>query len=522
MGAVANMDVSALIGAEDLEGVRDAVAGLSASVASAAAMLRMEDAFEPFASVLLSLQREPMPATVGMPSRRGAEDAPAASARARTLEAMARIQAGGALSAAWLWLDKAGAQERAAALDAELAGGGVTGPLQGLPIGYKDMFDRRGRRAGWGSVARDDVAPASRDATIVTRLERAGGVLLGALHMAEFAMSPTGLNDHLGHGCNPHHIEYVSGGSSSGAGMVVGAGQVPLAIGSDTGGSVRLPAALCGVAGLKPTQFRVSVFGAMPLSPSLDCIGPLAHSADLCGSALAAMAGADPHDRSCVDMPFCDGAWRGRSAADFTVAIPRLEQGDHVSAEMLAVVRHARAVLAEAGVRFVEVPLPDLALYGQLGSVLLAAESAALHREGMLRRPHMFGRQVRRRLSRGLLLSGQDYFDALRLRAPLLRGFMREVLGGADALLLPTTPAAAPRIKDTIGSDHARLEREFGKLSYWTRGINYLGLPALSLPAGRDAAGLPLGVQLVGAPFDEARILAIACIAESLPDWQTV
>lgn len=522
MGAAANMNVSALIGPEDLEDVRGAVAALSASVASAATMLRMADAFEPFSGVLLSLQRDPMPPTVGMQSRRRSADGPAGPARAHVADAFAHIQAGGAVSSAWLWLDKAGALTRAEALDAELAGGSSAGLLQGLPIGFKDMFDRCGRTASWGSVARDHIAPASRDATLLTRLERAGGVLLGALHMAEFAMSPTGLNDHLGHGCNPHQAQHASGGSSSGSGMVVGAGHVPLAIGSDTGGSVRLPAALCGVAGLKPTQFRVSVFGAMPLSPSLDCIGPLAVSADLCGTALATMAGADARDPSCVDLPFRDGAWHGRSAADFTVAVPRLEQGDHVSEEMLAVLWHVRGRLAEAGVRFVEVPLPELALYGQLGSVLLAAESAALHREGMLRSPHMFGRQVRRRLSRGLLLSGQDYFDALRLRAPLLRVFMRETLGEADALLLPTTPAGAPRIKDTIGNDHARLEREFGKLSYWTRGINYLGLPALSLPAGKDKAGLPLGVQFVGAPFDEARILAIACIAESLPAWQRV
>jgi len=519
---VANVSVNSLISQEDLEGVRDSVAVLSASVASAASMLRMEDAFEPFSGVLLSLQRDPIPTPVGMPSGRSTPSRSFVPSRPAVAESIARIEAAGELSSAWLSLERGESLNRADALDEGQARGHRAGLLQGVPIGIKDMFDRRGRVARWGSASRDHVSPATRDATVVTRLEGEGGVLIGALHMAEFAMSPTGLNDHLGHGRNPHQPERVSGGSSSGAGMAVGAGHVPLAIGSDTGGSVRLPAALCGATGLKPTQFRVSVFGAMPLSPSLDCIGPLAVNADLCGAALAAMAGSDQLDLSCVDLPFRDGCWRGRTPADFTVAIPRLEQGDHLSAETLAVVRRVRGVLSEAGVRFIEVPLPDLALYGQLGSVLLAAESTALHREAIHRTPHIFGRQVRRRLSRGLLMSGLDYFDAQRLRAPLLRVFMREILGGADALLLPTTPAGAPRIEDTIGDDHARLEREFARLSYWTRGINYLGLPALSLPAGKDEAGLPLGIQFVGAPFDEERILALGCIAQSLPDWEKV
>ncbi|MDI3492042.1 MAG: aspartyl-tRNA(Asn)/glutamyl-tRNA(Gln) amidotransferase subunit [Thauera sp.] len=522
MGAVESVSVTSLISQEDLDDVRESVAALSASVASAAAMLRMKDAFEPFSGVLLSLQRDPMPALVGMPAWLSSSSGSPVSSRSVVADSIARIEVAGELSCAWLSLDKGESVQRAKALDEEQARGCRAGLLQGVPIGIKDMFDRRGRVARWGSAVRDHVAPANRDATIVTRLEGEGGVLIGALHMAEFAMSPTGLNDHLGHGRNPHQPDHVSGGSSSGAGMAVGAGHVPLAIGSDTGGSVRLPAALCGVTGLKPTQFRVSVFGAMPLSPSLDCIGPLAVSADLCGAALAAMAGPDPLDLSCVDLPFRDGSWRGRAPADFTVALPRLEVGDHLSAEMLAVVSRVRGVLSEAGVRFVEVPLPDLALYGQLGSVLLAAESTALHRDAIHGTPQIFGRQVRRRLSRGLLMSGMDYFDAQRLRAPLLRVFMRDILGGADALMLPTTPAGAPRIQDTIGNDHARLEREFAKLSYWTRGINYLGLPALSLPAGTDQAGLPLGVQFVGAPFDEERILALGHIAQSLPDWQKV
>ncbi len=505
------------IPAEDLTDVREAVAGLSSSVASISHLLRMVDACEPFSEALLTARRLPMPAQVGTPSQ--SMSIPRGEARKCVEASLARIEAGMTEPSAWLRVDKEEALARAAALDGAAVAGKPVGGLHGVGVGLKDMFERRGRTAGWGSVIRRSEPPASADATIVTRLEQAGAVLLGALHMAEFAMSPTGLNDHLGHGCNPHDPRHVSGGSSSGAGMAVGAGEVELAIGSDTGGSVRLPAALCGVTGLKPTQFRVSTHGAMPLSPSLDCLGPLATSADLCGKALAAMAGADVMDRACVNMPVQAGSWLGRTASDFTIAMPRLEVGDLLSSDMLIALHRARGVLSEAGVCFVEIDQPDLGLYGNLGSVLLAVESAAIHRANLSHSPDVFGRQVRRRLSRGLLVSGLDFHEAQRLRAPVLNSFLSEALGGADAVLLPTTPAGAPRIQDTIGTDYARLEREFGRLSYWTRGINYLGLPALSLPAGTDAAGLPLGVQLVGAPFDEERLLAIGHIFQSLSDW---
>ena len=503
------------IPAADFDDVSNAVADLSATVARAVQQLQMLDIAEPFAEVLLHLRRPLMPEPEGVTASQNV----VCNSKSLVEQAIARIESHEHQSLAWVRLDKAEAVQRAGALDEQLAGGKPLGLLHGVPVGLKDMFERRGQVAGWGSVIRAGAPVADRDATVVARLEQAGAVLLGALHMAEFAMSPTGLNEHLGHGSNPHSPAHVSGGSSSGAGMVVGAGDVSLAIGSDTGGSVRLPAALCGVTGLKPTQFRVSAFGAMPLSPSLDCIGPLASNADLCGNALVAMAGADPLDLSCVDLPLRAGSWRGRKAHAFTVAVPRLQAGEFLSAEMLATFKRAREALASAGMHCVEIDLPDLELYGKLASVLLAVESAAIHREYLTHRPDIFGRQVRRRLSRGLLMPGLDYLDAQRLRAPLLRTFMREALGKADALLLPTSPAGAPRIVDTTHGDQLQLERDFSRLSYWTRGINYLGVPALSIPAGVDGFGLPLGVQFVGAPFDEERLLAIGCVAQSLPDW---
>jgi aspartyl-tRNA(Asn)/glutamyl-tRNA(Gln) amidotransferase subunit A len=420
---------------------------------------------------------------------------------------------------AWVGMRAEAALAEARVLDTERARGQVRGPLHGVPVGLKDMFDHTGRSAGWGSPMRAGAPSATQDATIVARLKAAGAVVLGFQHMAEFAMSPTGLNAHLGPGRNPWNVEHACGGSSSGAGMSVGSGQVPLAIGSDTGGSIRLPAAMCGVTGFKPSQYRVSLPGAMPLSPGMDCLGPLAGSAVECGWAFAAMAGADPRDPSCLDLAAPQPTWMRPPARPFKVAMPVLETGPALSAPMQEAYREARKALEDAGVACIEVPVPDMALYAHFGSVVLAAESAAIHRAWLKRPDHQYGRQVLRRLSRGLLVSGFDYFDALRLRPKLLEEFLGVHLRDADAILLPVTPDEAPLVADTIGDDEAALEARFTHLSIWTRGINYLGLPALSVPAGKGPNGLPLGLQFVGRPLGDARVLALGKRFQECTDW---
>ena len=496
----------------DLSDIRGTVADLTAAVSSAIRDRTMLAPFEPFAEALLALQRPAMSPIGGMEPtssepRYGLADIESACARA---------EAGSPEHSAWLHVDKEAALARARAMNAQPERKHLHSLLHNVPVGLKDMFDRRGSVAGWGASFRMSAPAATRDSAVVERLEAAGAVIIGALHMAECAMSPTGLNEYLGHGTKPHNRYHVSGGSSSGAGMAVGAGDVPLAIGSDTGGSVRLPAALCGVTGLKPTQFRVSAAGAMPLAPSMDCIGPLASTADLCGLAFAAIAGPDINDPTCVNLPAPQaGAWRNRQASMFTLAVPRFTSSELLSEEMLLTLNHTKDTLADAGMRIIEVEVPDFTLLGKLASVILAVESACIHRANLEHQPHVYGRQVRRRLSRGLLLDGMTFHDAQRLRASLLRDFLSRYISDADALLLPVTPHGAPRLADTVGEDQSRLETEFGKLSYWTRGINYIGLPGLSVPAGKTATGLPLGVQFVGAPFDEERLLAIGDIFQN-------
>ena len=435
------------------------------------------------------------------------------------VQCLANIDARAPGRLAWVEVNAESALQQARALDRERAHGRVRGPLHGVPVGIKDMFDQQGRVARWGSAMRSSAVPARADATIVERLTAAGAVILGFQHMAEFAMSPTGLNAGAGPGRNPWNVEHVSGGSSSGGGMSVGAGHVPLAIGSDTGGSIRLPAALCGVTGFKPTQYRVSLAGAMPLSPSMDCIGPLARSAIDCGWAYCAIAGGDARDPSCLPLAAPRPDWMTAATRPLRVALPDPDTGELLSAAMHRAFDHACKALREAGVECIKVPVPDMALYAHFGSIVLAVESAALHRQWLNRQDNPYGRQVRRRLSRGLLIAGFDYFDCLRLRAKLLEAFLAAHMGDADAIVLPVTPDVAPLVIDTTTGDESALERKFSHLSMWTRGINYLGLPALAVPAGTGAGGLPLAVQFVGRPLGEARILALGRLFQECTDW---
>ncbi|HYG43843.1 MAG TPA: amidase [Bordetella sp.] len=495
----------------DLPDLAEAVAALAAAVAQEAAELEMTHTAAPFGQVLRALAPQPWS---GVPD---CADAGGQGSEAWVRASLAHIERAAPGRLAWMDVDAEGALAEARLRDQERRQGRVRGPLHGMPVGIKDMFDRQGQVSGWGSPLRQGSAPAAADAAIVARLRAAGAVVLGTQHMAEFAMSPTGWNAVHGPGRNPWDTDRVSGGSSSGAAMSVAAGHVPLAIGSDTGGSVRLPASLCGLTGLKPTQYRISMAGAMPLSASLDCIGPLAHTAELCGHAYQAMAGADGADLACLDAPVGIGSVPRRPR----VAVPRWRDDDLLSDDMRRALDVAVQALRDSGVECVAVasPYPLLQRAGLLASTLLGVEAAALHQRWLRQHGGQYGRQVRRRITRGLLVPGVDYYDALRLREPFLRRYLREVQGDADALLLPATPDVAPLIEDAQGGDQARLERDFALLSVWTRGINYLGLPVLSVPVGSGAGGLPLGMQLVGPPLGEDRVLALGRLFQQATDW---
>lgn len=412
------------------------------------------------------------------------------------------------------------ALELARRLDHQQQAQGGWGRLQGVPLAHKDMFFQSGELAECGSRILAGFRP-DHTATVMKRLAQAGAVDLGALHMAEFAMSPTGFNAHLGHGRNPWSDDHVSGGSSSGSGAAVGGRFVFGALGSDTGGSVRLPAAACGVTGIKPTQHAVSTYGVMPLSPSLDCVGFLAQTARDCARLLSVVSGPDEDDPACLATRARDyevGLDRPLTIGD-VVLVPRFPSDAPLSDDVRSLIEQAAEDLARAGARIRRTELPDLSEAGGLAALVLGVEAASIHGQWLARRPDDYGDQVRRRIQRGLLYPAVRYVDALRLRAQYQARFLRDHLEGGHALLLPTLPCAVPTIQETLTGSESDIEARFGGFSYWTRGINYLGLPALALPVGFTSNGLPNGMQLVGRPFDEATLLRIGHQFQQYTRW---
>ena len=421
----------------------------------------------------------------------------------------------------FLRLDPDAALAQAAHADATRATGRPLGALHGVPLALKDLFYDRSRATGGGSRIREGFRAAT-TATALARLEAAGAVNLGALHMTEFALGPTGHNAFYGPCRNPWNPDYIAGGSSSGAGAALAARLAFGALGSDTGGSVRVPAAANGVLGLKPTYGLVPRSGAMPLSWSLDHVGPLARTARDLARLLGVVAGHDPLDRSssrravpdyeaALDLPL-DGL---RLGVANNVCV------DDVDADVRGLLDAATAALVSAGARQVEVPVPAARPLVALSRVLLYAEAAALHGHWLRTRPGDYSPQVRARIATGVAIPAPIYLEALQLRPLLLRQFVAGVFGDCDVLLAPTLARPVPTLAATdVGADPS-MWAVIGQLVQCTAAFNYLGLPALSVPVGFTANGLPAGLQLIGRPFAEATLLRVAARYQELCDWHT-
>ncbi|KAA1052836.1 amidase [Azospirillum argentinense] len=373
-------------------------------------------------------------------------------------------------------------------------------PLAGLPISVKDLFDETGHVTRAGSRALEGAAPASRDADAVARLRAAGAVVVGRTNMTEFAFSGVGINPHYGTPGNPADPARIPGGSSSGAGVSVAAGHVPLALGTDTGGSVRIPAALCGIVGFKPTQRRVSLRGALPLSWSLDSIGPLARTVECCAIADAVLAG----EAEWVPPPV--GLAGLRFAVPQTVVLDGME--DAVAAAFDAACRR----LSEAGARIVEIPMAELAEIGPANAKggLPAAEAAHWHRALLAEKGDLYDPRVRVRIERGQTMSAVDYIEVTQRRADLIARTDRTT-ADYDALLMPTVPLLAPRI-DAFAEDEAFTRLNLLLLRNCAL-FNFLDRCAISLPMQR-AGELPSGLMLVGAAGADRRLLSIAAAVE--------
>jgi aspartyl-tRNA(Asn)/glutamyl-tRNA(Gln) amidotransferase subunit A len=419
---------------------------------------------------------------------------------------------------AFMAIEAEAALEAADAADADLAKGNNRGALHGVPLAHKDMYYEAGKVVTCGSRIRRDFV-ATTTSTALQRLMDAGTVRLGSLQMSEFAYGPTGHNAHYGPVHNPWGLDHITGGSSSGSGSAVAARLTFAALGSDTGGSIRMPAHFCGVTGLKTTVGRISRAGAMPLSQSLDTVGPLARSVEDCALLLGLMAGADPDDPTAVAGPLPDyTAATTASIKGLTIGVPAAFYVDDLDSEVAGILEATMAVLKREGANVVQVELPDQRQLTAACQLVLAVEAAAFHKRWMIERPQDYGPQVLMRLQNGLAIPGVSYLEAMRWRGSALAAHLAAV-AGVDAVIAPVAPIAAPTIAESDVGNSPDAEAVIQRLTRFTRPINYLGLPSLAIPTGFTRSGLPVAMQLIGRSFDEAMLLRIGAAFQRATDF---
>jgi aspartyl-tRNA(Asn)/glutamyl-tRNA(Gln) amidotransferase subunit A len=404
------------------------------------------------------------------------------------------------------------ARLEAARADEELAKGIDRGPLHGIPIALKDVFSTKGVRTTCGSKIFADYVPRH-NAAVVEKLAEAGAVLIGKTNMHELAYGITSNNPHFGPVRNPWDTVRIPGGSSGGSAAAVAVRFVFAAMGSDTGGSVRIPASFCGCVGVKPTFGRVSRFGVMPLDFTLDHMGPLARSVRDAAAVLNAIAGFDPRDESSSRAPVPDFVPPEEvSIAGVRIGVPENYYFDAVDETVARAVRSAAKAAETLGARVVPVRVPDILAINVTGRVILQAEATAVMTPHLHER-HKFGADVLALLDQGRFIAAADYVNAQRLRR-LMRQEFDAVWREADCLFTPTTPTAAPRIGQTTIEINGEAEDVRLASTRLVRALNVLGLPAVSLPCGFDQRGLPLGLQVAGPAFSEASLLRIAAAVE--------
>jgi aspartyl-tRNA(Asn)/glutamyl-tRNA(Gln) amidotransferase subunit A len=423
---------------------------------------------------------------------------------------------------ATIWIDREGAHEAAAAADKQVAAGAKLGKLHGIPMAHKDMYYQAGKVSTCGSMIRGEWV-AERTATVLERLHEAGSITFAGLNMAEFAQNPTGHNRHHGDCHNPWNPPFITGGSSSGSGAAVAARFTFAALGSDTGGSIRLPASACGVVGLKPTQTRVSRAGVMPLSFSADNVGPLTRTVRDCARVTGLIAGHDPADPTSADEPVPDyeaalsGDLRGVRVGLVTNAA--LRGSDEA---IVAAIAEAARVLAGRGATVVPVEMPHMDAVAAYGGIVSRCEGATIHSRWMRERPQDYAVHLSARMYAGFAIPAVYYVEALSARGPVLRAVVGEAFANVDVLVLPTIPTVLPTLAETdIDHGPPGTETRFLAVSHNTRPFNYLGLPVLSVPCGLDPNGCPIGLQIVGRPFAESRVLTVGDAYQRDTDWHS-
>lgn len=400
----------------------------------------------------------------------------------------------------------------ARAAEAALGRGADTSPLLGIPIAYKDIYATRGIRTTAGGALLADWIPED-DATCVTRLTEAGCVMLGKLITHEFAFGIQVPGHRFAPARNPWNLDHMPGGSSSGSGAALAAGLAFGALGSDTGGSIRGPAAFCAIAGLKPTYGRTSRAGVVTLSWTLDHTGPMARTVEDCAVLLHALAGHDPADPASSPAPVGDYLTPLRQGIrGLRVGVPRAYFFEGADAEVEKAFEQALATLRGLGATVTDVEIPSIETSWAFLAILMA-EAFAYHEHDLRAHPELYGDVLRERLLAGGLITGPEYVQAQRLRARL-RTEMADVLTRVDVLATPTTPKPAPTFA-------AVWDPNFGFPKSNMAPFNMTGLPALAVPCGFSSQGLPLSLQLAGRPFDEATVLRVGHAYEQATEWHT-
>jgi aspartyl-tRNA(Asn)/glutamyl-tRNA(Gln) amidotransferase subunit A len=423
---------------------------------------------------------------------------------------LARIEHYNAATKAFITVDAEGA--RAAARRAvEAVDGGL---LNGIPYTCKDLFQTKGLRTTGGSRVLADWLPDS-DAAVIERLADAGAVLLGKANLHEFAYGATGENAIFGTPPNPWDPSRLAGGSSSGSAVAVAGGMAAFALGTDTGGSVRVPAALCGLVGFKPSYGRVSCHGVIPFSWSLDHVGILTRTVADCASVFDAVAGFDPRDAASADVavtpatPGLDGG-----AGGLRMGIPRSFYFDHVGAEIAAATEAGINLLAGLGAGRADVDLPDMTGVRTVSLLVQMPEALSYHSRYLRDRADLYGDDLRAGLALGQFILAEHHVRARRM-IEVYRRHMEDVFRQVDVIITPATPLAAPEIGATTVDCGAGPEAAGNALTRLTTFFNMSGNPALVLPTGLNSAGLPMALQIIGRPFEEATVLRVARALEA-------
>ena len=426
---------------------------------------------------------------------------------------LARIESQNPVLNAFVTVTGESALRAARAAETEMRRGKWRGPLHGIPVAIKDMIDTRGVRTTGASAVYLDRIPGA-DAAVVSRLKRAGAILLGKLNMQEFAIGGSSVPSHFGPVRNPWDAGRMAGGSSGGSAAAVAAGLCFAALGTDTGGSVRQPAALCGVVGLKPSYGRVSNLGVLPLAPSLDHVGPLTRNVEDCATVLEAIAGYERSDISSERRPLKLRPWPS-SAAHVRIGVPRdfFREGLHPAVGRA--LEAALETLSDLGARIEEVPFEV-----STDRTVFQAEAYASHAELIAGSAERYLPETLAKLRRGASVDAPAYMRARLALAQLRRG-IGTMFTRIDVLATPTVPVPAPRLLDYPQTFDEVVAWEAASMLRNTRPFNGLGIPAVTVPCGRTDEDLPIGLQLAAGPWQERQALALAHAYESATAWHT-